>query len=120
MIIKKQTTEKDENRNNKDNLKNLKVNEPQIGPNLKEPDIWVKKWVDYSSKYGLGYLLNNGFSGVFFNDSSKIILNPTTSQFNYIERKMVDKQEIVSTYNMNDYPKDLQKKLLYFIILKII
>ena len=37
--------------------------------------IWVKKWVDYSSKYGLGYLLTNGQTGVFFNDSTKIILN---------------------------------------------
>jgi len=23
------------------------------------PSCWVKKWVDYSSKYGLGYLLSN-------------------------------------------------------------
>ena len=37
--------------------------------------IWVKKWVDYSSKYGLGYLLTNGTTGVFYNDSTKIILN---------------------------------------------
>ena len=108
---KKEITEKDENRNAKDNLKNLKVNEPQVDPNLKGPDTWVKKWVDYSSKYGLGYLLSNGFSGVFFNDSSKIILNPSTSQFNYIERRMTDKQEIVSTHSMNDYPKELQKKV---------
>lgn len=42
----------------------------------KGPDVWVKKWVDYSSKYGLGYLLSNGATGVFFNDSSKIILDP--------------------------------------------
>lgn len=39
-------------------------------------EIWVKKWVDYSSKYGLGYLLSNGLTGVFFNDSTKIILDP--------------------------------------------
>ena len=39
-------------------------------------EVWVKKWVDYSSKYGLGYLLSNGSSGVFFNDSTKIVLNP--------------------------------------------
>lgn len=39
-------------------------------------DIYVKKWVDYSSKYGLGYLLSNGSSGVFFNDCTKIILDP--------------------------------------------
>jgi polo-like kinase 1 len=41
-------------------------------------EIYVKKWVDYSSKYGLGYLLSNGSSGVFFNDSSKIICDPKT------------------------------------------
>ena len=107
----KETQDKDDNKNNKDALKNLKVNEPQADPNLKGPDTWVKKWVDYSSKYGLGYLLSNGFSGVFFNDSSKIILNPTTNQFNYIERRMTDKQEIISTHTMNEYPKELQKKV---------
>ena len=107
----KETQDKDDNKNNKEALKNLKVNEPQADPNLKGPDTWVKKWVDYSSKYGLGYLLSNGFSGVFFNDSSKIILNPTTNQFNYIERRMTDKQEIISTHTMNEYPKELQKKV---------
>jgi polo-like kinase 1 len=38
-------------------------------------EVWVKKWVDYSSKYGLGYILSNGSIGVFFNDSTKIILD---------------------------------------------
>ena len=106
-----QNNDKDDNKNSKDVLKSLKVNEPPTDPNLKGPDTWVKKWVDYSSKYGLGYLLSNGFSGVFFNDSSKIILNPTTNVFNYIERRMSDKQELISTYTMNDYPKELQKKV---------
>lgn len=41
-------------------------------------EIYVKKWVDYSSKYGLGYLLSNGYTGVFFNDSTKIILDMKT------------------------------------------
>ncbi len=39
------------------------------------PSVWVKKWVDYTSKYGLGYMLTNGATGVFFNDSTKIILD---------------------------------------------
>ena len=107
----KETSEKDENRNARDAVKNLKVNETPSDPNLKGPDTWVKKWVDYSSKYGLGYLLSNGFSGVFFNDSSKIILNPKTNVFNYIERRMTDKQEIISTHTMSEYPKELQKKV---------
>ena len=87
------------------------VNTSQGDPNLKGPDTWVKKWVDYSSKYGLGYLLSNGFSGVFFNDSSKIILNPTTKQFYYIERRASDKQEIINSHYIDDFPKDLQKKV---------
>ena len=100
-----------ENKNEKEE-KNLNVNIQQQGdPNLKGPDTWVKKWVDYSSKYGLGYLLSNGFSGVFFNDSSKIILNPNSKKFFYIERRVSDKQEIISSYNMDDYPKELQKKV---------
>jgi len=43
-------------------------------PTSDTSEVYVKKWVDYSSKYGLGYLLSNGSSGVFFNDSTKIIL----------------------------------------------
>ena len=100
-----------ENKNEKEE-KNLNINStPQGDPSLKGPDTWVKKWVDYSSKYGLGYLLSNGFSGVFFNDSSKIILNPTTKWFFYIERRVTDKQEIISSYSIDEYPKELQKKV---------
>lgn len=79
--------------------------------NLTAPDTWVKKWVDYSSKYGLGYLLSNGSTGVFFNDSTKIILDLKTNVFNYIERRTTDKQEIVSPYTLSEYPKELQKKV---------
>jgi polo-like kinase 1 len=35
--------------------------------------ISVKKWIDYSSKYGIGYILSNNSYGVFFNDSTKIL-----------------------------------------------
>jgi len=43
--------------------------------------IWIKKWVDYSSKYGLGYMLTNGATGVFFNDSTKIVLDAMGQYF---------------------------------------
>jgi polo-like kinase 1 len=48
-------------------------------PKSARSEIHVKKWVDYSTKYGLGYILSNGASGVFFNDSTKIILEPKGS-----------------------------------------
>jgi polo-like kinase 1 len=74
-------------------------------------EVWVKKWVDYSSKYGLGYILSNGMTGVFFNDSTKILLDTKTSTFEYMERKSADKQDVVNTYTLTDYPKELQKKV---------
>lgn len=38
---------------------------------------FVRKWVDYSSKYGLGYLLSDRSTGIYFNDASKIVLSYT-------------------------------------------
>lgn len=74
-------------------------------------EIWVKKWVDYSTKYGLGYLLTNGATGVFYNDSTKLILDPKGVNFEYYERRMSDKQDVVSSYSMTNYPPELQKKV---------
>ena len=71
------------------------------------PDVWVKKWVDYSSKYGLGYLLSNNATGVFFNDSTKIILDPKGHNFDYMERRTADKQDVMSSHNLIDFPKEL-------------
>ena len=34
--------------------------------------MWVTKWVDYTSKYGLGYRLSDGTFGVVFNDATKM------------------------------------------------
>ena len=85
---------------------------PESGPtSIKEPDVWIKKWVDYSSKYGLGYLLSNGASGVFFNDSTKIILDPHGHYFDYIEKRGSDKQDVAIPYTLTEYPKSLQKKV---------
>ncbi len=45
----------------------------------------VKKWIDYSSKYGIGYILSNNMIGVYFNDSTKILAS-SEDFFYYIER----------------------------------
>lgn len=38
--------------------------------------VWVMKWIDYTQKFGLGYVLSNHITGVCFNDHSKILLEP--------------------------------------------
>ena len=89
--------------------KNIAIGgKPLIG---KEAEVWVKKWVDYSSKYGLGYYLSNEATGVFFNDSTKIVLDPNGYHFDYYERRSVDRQDIGKEYTLTEYPKELQKKV---------
>ena len=76
-------------------------------PAQRDNEVWVKKWVDYSSKYGLGYCLSNEATGVFFNDSTKICLDPNGFHFDYMERRSADRQDIGREYTLTDYPKDL-------------
>ena len=54
------------------------INSQQYGSTL------IEKWVDYSSKYGVGYKLTNGIYGVLFNDSTKMLLAPNSFDFLYI------------------------------------
>merc|ERR1712232_737783 len=79
--------------------------------NKQNQEVYVKKWVDYSTKYGLGYLLSNGSVGVFFNDCTKIILNGSKEYFEYIERRASDRVDIMSCYTLTTYPKELHKKV---------
>ncbi|KAG4302335.1 hypothetical protein PCK1_001607 [Pneumocystis canis] len=46
--------------------------------------LFIDKWVDYSNKYGLGYQLSNGSIGVYFNDSTTLILSSDEYHFDYI------------------------------------
>lgn len=76
--------------------------------------VWVSKWIDYSSKYGLGYLLSDNAAGVFFNDSTKIVVAQGDTQFYYYERRAVsstEKQDVMTNHSLNNYPKELQKKV---------
>ena len=40
------------------------------------PPLWVTRWVDYTSKYGLGYVISDGTFGVMFNDATKMVQSP--------------------------------------------
>ena len=76
-------------------------------------DVSVKKWIDYSSKYGLGYILSNGHVGVYFNDSTKIIYRPNGANFIYIERNSAEKTEIITPHVFSEeFSKDLNKKVI--------
>ena len=67
--------------------------------------------MDYSAKFGLGYLLSNGCSGVFFNDSTKVILDPVSNNIEYIERLGNDRQDFMQQFNLREYPAEMKKKV---------
>ncbi len=78
---------------------------------------FIKKWIDYSNRYGVGYLLTNQGVGVYFNDFSKIILDPNGSDFDYFEKDTENRNEHHMKFSLKSYPSDLKKKvtlLLHF------
>jgi POLO box duplicated region len=82
------------------------------------PSKWVTRYVDYTSKYGLGFLLSNGSSGVYFNDSTKAVIEAHRDTFQYIERKKLDDdgtprrgETVLETHSLNSYPEFLKKKV---------
>jgi len=81
-------------------------------------DVWITKWIDYSSKYGLGYLLNNGYYGVYFNDNTKMLLNPHDETLIYLQRNITGKQEPLLQFFLKDHPDFLKTKVKLFLEFK--
>jgi hypothetical protein len=76
-------------------------------------EVHVIKWVDYTSKYGMAYILSDGSSGLHFNDNTKIVQDNKGIRLDYAEKKDKEaggKEEVMS-YRVSDYPKELQKKV---------
>lgn len=85
----------------------------------------VTQFVDFSSKYGLGYKLSNGSYGVLFNDSTKIITHPNLFHFDYIEKSRSGGESAtnntqntdtmsdhIQQFNFFDYPESINKKVV--------
>lgn len=50
--------------------------DPRFDVALNEERVFIVSWVDYCNKYGMGYALTDGSVGVYFNDSSTLVLSP--------------------------------------------
>ena len=76
--------------------------------NIKDIDIYITKYYDYKKKFGIVYLLNNGYIGVYFRDKSIMTFNKNikNNEFKYKEKN----EEIFKNYKINDYPNILESK----------
>ncbi|KAI9139727.1 kinase-like domain-containing protein [Paraphysoderma sedebokerense] len=80
---------------------------------LSPPSVFISKWIDYSNKYGLGYQLTNGCVGVYFNDSTSIILSADEKHFEYLYYARGTDKSIMKrqSHTLDDYPPELYKKV---------
>ncbi|KAJ3050871.1 Cell cycle serine/threonine-protein kinase cdc5/MSD2, partial [Rhizophlyctis rosea] len=80
---------------------------------IQPPDCYITKWIDYSNKYGLGYSLRDGSVGVYFNDSTSIILAADNLHFEYLyyERNSDRTTMHRIPHTLTQYPDELQKKV---------
>ncbi|CAH6779291.1 Plk5 [Phodopus roborovskii] len=75
-------------------------------PGEQQPVLWAPKWVDYSLKYGFGYQLSDGGSGVLFRDGSHMALRPPGGHVSY-----QPDQGTLWTFTLRDIPSPLRAKL---------
>ena len=65
-------------------------------------ETFVTKFVDLSSKFGVGYKLKNGNYGVYFNDHTNLISDSYKCVF-------IDKETL--KFNLNKVPEHLYDKI---------
>ncbi|KAI6188641.1 Serine/threonine-protein kinase PLK [Aphelenchoides besseyi] len=63
------------------------------------PVFWITKWIDHSEKYGLSYQLSNNVVGCNFIDNTKMLIDPTGNEIQYI-----DESGFKSNYTITGYP----------------
>lgn len=94
-------------------LEHMPKDNIQNPPALADSNIvWVTKWVDYSNKYGFGFMLSNDSLGVLFNDTSRILMSPDGRSIQYY-----DLTGKLSAYTLDCIPEELDRKttlLQYF------
>lgn len=75
----------------------------------------VVRWVDYTSKYGIGTLMSDYSINVRFNDMAQIIASSAdgATEFHYISRARRS-PEVRSVYRFSSFPKELKKKVTLF------
>ena len=74
--------------------------------NIKDIDIYVKIYLNYNKKFGIGYILNNGDIGVYYRDKTILLLNENKDKYLY-----VNKEEQIIKYNIDNIPEVFNNKI---------
>ena len=80
------------------------------------PAVWISQWIDYSKKYGIGYMMSNNNVGAYFNDNTKIINDSSGKFLQYISTGKTG--EIVSNFTIDEFPPEIHKKVMLLHLFK--
>lgn len=96
-----------------EDVSNDNIEIPDPNELIENPKVFISKWIDYSNKYGLGYQLTNSCVGVYFNDSTSIILSADEEHFEYLYYTKENELPVMqkAQYTLDKYPTDLHKKV---------
>lgn len=88
----------------------VKISEEEEEKEIKDgeqpPTPLVSRWVDYTSKYGLGYRLTNGQFGALFNDGTSMIYLSNLKLYEY-----QNKEGFVTQFSDFSLNREMKKKL---------
>ena len=76
---------------------------------LESPKVFITSWVDYTHKYGTAYSLTDGTSGLYFNDSTTMILAPDKQHFDYISNR-TGNVFVRKHHSLDNRPAELDRK----------
>lgn len=83
---------------------------PQRYNSLQCQTPFLHKWVDYSHRYGLGYELSNGVTGVYFNDETGLLLDKNGLEYTYLTQSISGNMQ-ARCIKTGSYPTELKKKV---------
>ncbi|KAL8292670.1 hypothetical protein RQP46_001282 [Phenoliferia psychrophenolica] len=77
---------------------------------LEPPRVFIMSWVDYTHKYGTAYSLTDGSAGLYYNDSTTMVLSPDKTHFDYISNRAGN---VYSRrhYEVKKHPTELERKV---------
>ncbi|RHZ84817.1 hypothetical protein Glove_74g186 [Diversispora epigaea] len=75
------------------------------------PRVFINKWMDYSKKYGFGYQLTDGSTGIYFDDdNTTLIMSPDDIHLEFIYYPPNSTWPRRTLHTVKEYPKFLTKK----------
>ncbi|EPQ52390.1 Pkinase-domain-containing protein [Gloeophyllum trabeum ATCC 11539] len=89
--------------------------DPREEAAMLEGRVFIASWVDYCNKYGMGYALTDGTVGVYFNDSTSLVLSPDKHHFDFIESRRGGSVYVRKYYTVDEYPDPELKNKVYLL-----